>query len=154
MSTAASRTLVLGVHVTSRRLSMSAPGRRIEILPGSDGNNYVALGNDAMNLIALGYHQGTDTLGCHAPGQLPHCGVVAHADQGVRNEHPHLIRSATNLVALLVDPGVTHRPSAYLPEVGRALSAVAPRRRASLCRLGDQALGVVRGQRHAGELQE
>ena len=45
-------------------------GRRIEILPGSNGNNYVALGNVAMNLIALGYHQGTDTLGCHAPGQL------------------------------------------------------------------------------------
>jgi hypothetical protein len=44
-------------------------GRRIEILPGSNGNNYVALGNDAMNLIALSYHQGTHTLGCHAPGR-------------------------------------------------------------------------------------
>jgi hypothetical protein len=107
-----------------------------------------------MNLIALGYHQGTDTLGWHAPGQLTHCGVVPHLDQGVRNEHPHLIRSATNLVAPLADPGVTHRPSAYLPEVGPALSAVAPRQRVPLCRYGDQALGVGGGQRHAGELQE
>jgi len=30
-----------------------------------------------MNLIALGYHQSTQTLRCHAPGQLTQCGVVA-----------------------------------------------------------------------------
>ena len=59
MSTAASRTLVSGVQVTSRRLSMSAAVVEIEILPGSNGDHYVALGNDAMNLIALSHHQGT-----------------------------------------------------------------------------------------------
>jgi len=109
-----------------------------------------------MYLIAFGYHQGTHALGCDVPGQLTHCGVMAHPDQGVRNEYSHLIRSATNLVALLADPGVTHRPSADIPES----------RRSSECRRGpqgggrryavsgDQALGVVGGQRHARELQE
>jgi hypothetical protein len=34
------------------------------------------------------------------------------------------------------------------------LDSLGLRHRSSLCRFGDQALGVVRGQRHAGELQE
>ena|SRR5215211_6531844 len=69
--------------------------RRVEILSGGNGDNYVALGNDAMNLVALSYYQGSYPLGYHALGQLTHCGVVAHPDQGVRNKHPHLIRSTT-----------------------------------------------------------